>query len=565
MGLNAVQRKKKSNNDGAKADRVLLFYLKTGGFMISLSNDFFYKMSFNKSISSFAYLVFVSCLLACNSNPKSTTPTEPSGLSGRELAQKYCNSCHAVPTPDLLEKKIWQRKVLPQMALRMGFFADSLSPFRQMSDPDEIERVVHSSAFADAPMLHPDDWQKLTAYYLENAPDKLLPQAPKPASADRLPLFTVRQPTQPVDNLITLLTYEPRSQRIAVGSRRGKLVFLNKGLQKVDSVVTFNPPSGLRARADGSLEVLTMGNMDPNDRMNGELLQIRRNPATQKADRTVVLQKLQRPVEATYADLNGDGKEDILVCQFGFYLGQLSWFENTGTAYIEHVLDPVPGAIRAVVTDMNNDGRVDIVALLSQSDEQVAIFNNEGGGRFWKKTVLRFPPVFGSIYLDVVDFDKDGDMDLLYTNGDNADYSYSLKRYHGIRLFRNDGNFTFRQVWFYPMHGAAKALARDFDGDGDLDVAAIAFFPDFSQKKLENFVFLENRGKNRFRPATFPESAQGAWLTMDAADVDQDGDEDILLGSFAFRVTPTPKEVLDRWRNAKAGVMLLENQTKKPK
>ncbi|GAB3251617.1 hypothetical protein GCM10027347_10160 [Larkinella harenae] len=451
------------------------------------------------------------------------------------------------------------------MALRMGFFADSLSPFRQMSGPDEIERVIHSNAFADAPMLHPDDWQKITDYYVDNAPEKPLPQAAKPSLSYQLPLFKVRKPQQPVDNLLTLLQYEPRSRRIAVGSRRGKLLFLNHDLQPVDSAITFNPPSSLRTRADGSLDVLTMGTMDPNDRMDGELLHIRRNPVTQNAERTVLLNKLQRPVEATYADLNGDGKEDILVCQFGFYLGQLSWFENTGTTYIEHVLDPVPGALRAVVTDMNNDGRADIVVLMSQSDEQVAIFNNEGGGRFWKKTVLRFPPVFGSIYLDVVDFDKDGDMDLLYTNGDNADYSNTLKRYHGIRLFRNDGNFKFRQVWFYPMYGAMKALARDFDGDGDLDVAAVAFFPDFSQKRLENFVYLENRGNNRFRAKSFPEADQGSWLVMDAADVDQDGDDDILLGSFAFRVTPTPKELLQRWRQSKAGVILLENQTKKPK
>ncbi|GAB3910180.1 hypothetical protein GCM10028803_49500 [Larkinella knui] len=484
-------------------------------------------------------------------------------MSGQELAQTYCKSCHAFPAPDLLEKDIWKRKVLPQMALRMGFSADSLSPFRQLSDPDEIQRVLQSGVFAGTPMVHPDDWAKISAYYLKNAPEKSRPQAPKPSIDYQLPLFKIRKPTQSVDNLVTLLKYEPVSQRIAVGSRRGKLYFLNSGLQKVDSLITFSPPSSLRARTDGSLDVLTMGTMDPNDLLNGELLHINQQPATRKIERAVLLKRLQRPVDATYADLNGDGREDILVCQFGFYVGQLTWFENAGSTYLEHVLEPVPGAVRTVVTDMNGDGKSDIVVLLSQSDEQVAVFNNEGGGRFWKKNVLRFPPVFGSSYLDVVDFDHDGDMDLLYTNGDNADYSNSLKRYHGVRLFRNEGNFKFRQLWFYPMHGATKALARDFDGDGDLDVAAIAFFPDVTRKRLENFVYLENRGNNRFRPKSFPEADLGAWLTMDAADVDRDGDEDILLGSFAFRVTPTPKELLNRWRQSKAGVILLENQLKK--
>jgi hypothetical protein len=52
---------------------------------------------------------------------------------------------------------------------------------------------------------------------------------------------------------------------------------------------------------------------------------------------------------------------------------------------------------------------------------------------------------------------------------------------------------------------------------------------------------------------------------MDVADVDQDGDEDILLGSFAFRVTPTPKELINRWRQSKAGVIMLENQSNRKK
>ena len=70
-----------------------------------------------------------------------------------------------------------------------------------------------------------------------------------------------------------------------------------------------------------------MGTMNPNDLLNGELLHINRNPTTQKLDRAVLLKRLQRPVDATYANLNGDGKENILVSQFGFYTGQLTWFE----------------------------------------------------------------------------------------------------------------------------------------------------------------------------------------------------------------------------------------------
>ncbi len=37
-------------------------------------------------------------------------------------------------------------------------------------------------------------------------------------------------------------------------------------------------------------------------------------------------------------------------------------------------------------------------------------------------------------------------------------------------------------------------MARDFDGDGDLDLAVIAFFADYPKQPEEGFVYLENTG-----------------------------------------------------------------------
>ncbi len=41
-------------------------------------------------------------------------------LTGRELAQMYCQSCHLFPEPALLDKETWVKRVLPNMALRLG-------------------------------------------------------------------------------------------------------------------------------------------------------------------------------------------------------------------------------------------------------------------------------------------------------------------------------------------------------------------------------------------------------------------------------------------------------------
>jgi FG-GAP-like repeat len=69
--------------------------------------------------------------------------------------------------------------------------------------------------------------------------------------------------------------------------------------------------------------------------------------------------------------------------------------------------------------------------------------------------------------------------------------------------------------------------------DGDLDIATISFFPDPTQKPNEGFVLLKNVGNNvNFKPSAMKGADQGKWMTMDVADMDNDGDIDIALGSF---------------------------------
>ncbi len=133
----------------------------------------------------------------------------------------------------------------------------------------------------------------------------------------------------------------------------------------------------------------------------------------------------------------------------------------------------------------------------------------------------------------MVDFNKDGYPDIVYTCGDNADYSPVLKPYHGVYIFMNDKTNHFTQKYFFPINGCYKAIARDFDGDGDLDIAAISFFPDYAHQPEESFVYLKNTGDMEFKPYSIPHAHLGRWLTMDAGDIDGDGKPDIILGNFS--------------------------------
>ena len=162
--------------------------------------------------------------------------------------------------------------------------------------------------------------------------------------------------------------------------------------------------------------------------------------------------------------------------------------------------------------------------------------------------------------MSLVDFDGDGAMDVLTANGDNADYTPFAKRYHGVRVYLNDGENHFVEAVFYPLNGAYKALPVDFDADGDLDIAAISFFPDYEKAPEESFVYLENEGDMAFVAWTFLAATDARWLTMDAGDIDGDGDEDIVLGAFVRGASNVPPALEKRWQREATSLLILRNK-----
>lgn len=113
------------------------------------------------------------------------------------------------------------------------------------------------------------------------------------------------------------------------------------------------------------------------------------------------------------------------------------------------------------------------------------------------------------------------------------------------------------------MDGAYCALARDFDADGDMNIAAISFFPDFQLHPKSAFVYLENTGAaDGFKACAFPQVNSGRRIVMEAGDVDLDGDLDLLLGSLAFEIVLS-NPLLQQWIKNGIPFVALENQKKK--
>ena len=476
---------------------------------------------------------------------------------GRELAQLHCQGCHLQPEPDQLDKATWYEQTLPRMSIRLGFMPQSIDRH------PEADLLKASGRFATTPYIPVSDWKAITNYYVSSAPEKPLPQARSQPIRVGLKSFRV-EPAAAAESggpETTLVRIDSQNRRLFVGDARRKTLELRGPDGSLRQTQTIgNVPVGLSFGSSMGL-LASIGSFMPSDR---PLADVRRWDGTlgSLATAAPILTNLPRVTQAILEDLNGDGREDLIVSAFGNVMGRFSWHENLGGGkYTEHVLLDRPGAICAQVLDFNQDGRPDIGVLVAQETESFFIFINRGAGQFSMQVGFQQSPLFGHTSFDVADLDGDGRPDLVVTNGDNGEYASPIKRYHGIRVYMGRPDLTFRESFFYPLNGAFKAFVRDFDQDGHPEIAAISYFPDYSKSPEEGFVCLENRGNFRFVAATFKESLAGRWLTLDCGDLDGDGDEDLVLGSHIHGPSPVPDHLKANWERDRIPFMILRNTT----
>jgi hypothetical protein len=443
---------------------------------------------------------------------------------GQALAKKHCSSCHEAPDPSLLDKTTWDKSILPAMAPKFN-----IRPFMG----DYVARTGSAMTL--------DEWYKIVVYYKYYAPDKL--SIPKPEAVNDWAIFSAQRP-QHVDrtgmpSMTTMVAYNPNDHHIYSGSGKSGLYRWDSEL---NSTLVKKFPSAIvdanffktEANPNGAT-ITCIGILPPNDQLKGKLININLDSKSKAKDSVLVTDSLPRPVKSAYADFNKDGLMDYVSCGFGRDRGGLFLVQQQANhKFIKKNIRAIPGPTQVYIDDYNHDGWPDIMCLFAQGDEGVWLFLNDKKGGFDAQNILHFPPVYGTSSFQMVDFNHDGKPDILYTCGDNDDYSPILKPYHGVYIFTNQGNWKFKQTYFYHINGCSKAIAADFDHDGDLDLAVIAFFPDFKYHPAEGFTYHEQTSPGKFKVHEIPVSKYGRWISMDVADVDQDGNPDIILGNFSI-------------------------------
>jgi hypothetical protein len=248
----------------------------------------------------------------------------------------------------------------------------------------------------------------------------------------------------------------------------------------------------------------------------------------------VVLDDLGRVADVRAAELNGDGRVDLVAAEFGFDHGRVWWLENRGGGrFREHHLLTAPGTVHVPPADYDGDGDLDVAALVTQDHEEVWGFENLGGGRFRRRLLrdtLNFD--FGSVGLVPADLDRDGKTDLLWVAGDNLEVRYSFpQRWHGCVWLRNLGDWRFEPRRLATLGGAYAAAAGDLDGDGDTDVVLVSMFNDWRQPGGASAVWLENDGRQNFQ--TWQIADRPIHLaTVACGDLNGDGRADVVAGGL---------------------------------
>ncbi|WP_057937662.1 FG-GAP repeat domain-containing protein [Algoriphagus resistens] len=478
-------------------------------------------------------------------------------LRGRILAESYCASCHTYAAPSLLPKEVWRKQVLPQMAAFMGIKAaqDSLEVWENKS-PDEITFIKKLGVYSSSALISNEDFQSIVDFYTSEAPIDL-------------PLQQTKETPILLEGFVAKTLFiegiqSPKTSLVAINEDRAELLIAdansNQLYVKVQSDEFFTLPSTsspavhFLKKAPNVYNFITVGTIAPSDLSEGALYQMDLNSDSWK----MMMDNLPRPVYGVWEDIEKDGKPDFVLCNYGNHGGHIAIYAD-GNLDSEPVQLGGAGARKIELTDLNNDGNLDIIALFCQGNERISVFYTKENGQFEPENVLlKFSPVMGSSYFEVHDFNEDGLVDLLVSNGDNWDYSSVPKPYHGFRIYENRGDGIFEESWFYPQYGAAKAMAVDYDGDGDLDLASIGFYDELENPE-QQFLLFENKGNMIFQPKYIPEAALGKWLTMDVGDLDGDGDMDIVLGSYAHNALEYTKLVI-RGVDEIPSVLILENR-----
>ena len=220
------------------------------------------------------------------------------------------------------------------------------------------------------------------------------------------------------------------------------------------------------------------------------------------------------PHSINVGDLNGDGRLDVIAStpsgrQFDGWNVLMS--STSGGYQPAQFFTAAKQTFDLAALDADGDGDLDIVTVANDSSV-ATVHENQGGGEFF--VPARWPLDALHRDMDFGDIDNDGDLDLVTAAA------------AGIYYMRNNADGTFAPVIRYvPPLGVGEVKLRDMNNDGFLDL----LMSSHPNNPPYHFAVSLNNGDGTFAPGviTFVGACQGGQI--DAFDLDNDGDLDVVL------------------------------------
>ena len=305
---------------------------------------------------------------------------------------------------------------------------------------------------------------------------------------------------------------------------------------------------------DGKNELILsdIGVLSPSDEKYGKVSILTINNSI-IVDEQIVIQDIGRVTCAEAADLDSDSDLDLTLCEFGNTDGSVGWLENHGGGnWTWHKLEDKSGAIEATPVDIDGDGDLDIVSIISQLSEEIVIFWNDGFGNFVQETLFKANNTyFGMSGINIVDYGNDGDKDILFTNGDVLDGDFPSNEnfwdYHGLSLLENIGEGKFQYQRLLSFTGAYDSAIFDIDSDGDDEIVVIGFKPSFGGAIFDENDPSPNIGWldliDQSWVTVFPTNdIDLPLITLDVMDINGDGEKSLIAGNHdVTNSTDAPK------------------------
>lgn len=225
------------------------------------------------------------------------------------------------------------------------------------------------------------------------------------------------------------------------------------------------------------------------------------------------------PRQMALADLNADGKLDVLACELGPERVRVLLAQPSGTTFTTLGTHPTvdkPGAVEAL--DLTADGLPDMAVSLAMGQPfmttGVSCRAGAGGGNFGAE---QYTPIYQSTgSLGAMDIDGDADLDLVLGSIDN--WTWSVTNVGALPL---PAAKPIRS-----LSDAAGVLVSDLNGDGFRDLVALP-------AAGSTLALLFGSAQGLHRPITTPLASLP--LTLHAADLTGDGKSDLLSlgGTYA--------------------------------